>query len=72
MAMVKSLYPPVYRRRSVEFGKQSREGDKIAQEMTFVDESNQVWAGVYKLERQSDGAWKIIGCVLARAKELSL
>jgi hypothetical protein len=72
MAMVKSVYPPVYRRRSVEFGKQSREGDEIAQEMVFVDESNDVWAGVYKLERQGDGDWKITGCVLIRAKESSL
>ena len=59
MAMVKTLYPPVYRRRSAEFGKQSRAGDEIAQEMVFVDESNDVWAGVYKLQRQGDGAWKI-------------
>jgi Domain of unknown function (DUF4864) len=72
MAMVKTAYPPVYRRRSVEFGKQSREGDEIAQEMVFVDESNDVWAGVYKLERQGDGDWKITGCVLIRAKESSL
>jgi hypothetical protein len=72
MAMVKSVYPPVYRRRSAEFGKQSREGDEIAQEMVFVDESNDVWAGVYKLERQGDGNWKITGCVLIRAKESSL
>ncbi len=72
MAMVKTLYPPVYRRRSVEFGKQSREGDQIAQEMVFVDESNDVWDGVYKLERQSGGDWKITACVLVRAKESSL
>jgi hypothetical protein len=72
MSMVKTAYPPVYRRRSVEFGKQSREGDEIAQEMVFVDESNDVWAGVYKLERQGEGDWKITGCVLIRANESSL
>jgi hypothetical protein len=72
MAMVKTVYPPVYRRRSAEFGKQSRAGDEIAQEMVFVDESNDVWAGVYKLQRQGDGAWEITGCVLARTKESSL
>jgi hypothetical protein len=72
MAMVKRTYPPVYRHRSAEFGKQSRAGDEIAQEMTFVDESNDVWAGVYRLERQGDGAWKITGCVLARTSESSL
>jgi hypothetical protein len=72
MAMVKTTYPPVYRRRSAEFGRQSRQGDQIAQEMTFVDESNDVWAGVYRLQRQGDGAWKITGCVLAKTAESSL
>jgi len=72
MAMVKSSYPPVYRRRSVEFGKQSNDGGEIAQGVIFVDEDNVVWNGVYKLGRQTDGDWKITGCVLVKSTQSSL
>jgi hypothetical protein len=72
IAMVKAAYPPVYRHRSVQFGQQSREGGKIQQGVVFVDSDNDVWAGVYSLARQSDGGWKIVGCVIARSNETSL
>jgi hypothetical protein len=72
LAMVKTVYPPVYRHRSVEFGGETRQGDKIEQGVVFVDDDNAVWAGVYTLARQSDGGWKITGCVIARSKETSL
>jgi hypothetical protein len=72
MAMVKSTYPPVYRRRSVEFGKQSNDGEEIDQGVVFVDEDNVVWTGIYKLGRQIGGDWKIIGCVLIRSTQSSL
>ena len=72
LAMVKSVYPAVYRHRSVQFGKQARQGDEIEQGVVFVDADNVVWGGVYTLARQSDGGWKIIGCVIARSTETSL
>ncbi len=72
MAMVKSAYPPVYRRRSVEFGKQKQSGEEIEQGAIFVDEDNDVWIGVYRLARQADGAWKITACVLTRSPQSSL
>jgi len=72
MAMVKAAYPPVYRHRSVQFGAQSRDGDRIEQAVTFVDADNDVWVGVYTLVRQDDGGWKISGCALARSDETSL
>jgi hypothetical protein len=72
LTMVKTVYPPVYRHRSVQFGEETRDGDKIEQGVVFVDGDNAVWAGVYTLRRQSDGGWKIEGCVIARSKETSL
>jgi hypothetical protein len=72
LAMVKSVYPPVYRHRSVQFGKQTRQGDEIEQGVVFIDDDNDVWGGVYTLARQSDGGWKIAGCVIARSNETSL
>lgn len=72
LAMVKSAYPPVYRRRSFEFGQQKRDGDEIEQDVVFVDEDNDVWMGAYKLARQPDDAWKITTCVLIRSTQSSL
>ena len=72
LEMVKTVYPPVYRHRSVQFGDKTREGDKIEQSVVFVDADNIVWGGVYTLRRQSDGGWKIEGCVIARSKQTSL
>jgi len=72
MTMVKSGYPPVYRHRSVQFGDAERNGDDIRQNVVIVDEDNRVWRGVYLLEREADGAWKIQGCALLPSDETSL
>ena len=70
--MVKETYAPVYRHRSVQFGKQSREGDQVEQGVVFVD------AEICRLGRrlhvgsQSDGGWKITGCVIVRSEDTSL
>ena len=71
-AMVKTAYPAVYRHRSVQFGRQTRDGDRAEQSVTFIDSDNLVWSGVYTLGRQEDGGWRIVGCVLARSEETSL
>ena len=72
LAMVRRVYPAVYRHRSVAFGEAARQGDKIEQGVVFVDDDNAVWNGVYTLTRQSDGGWKIEGCVIAPSDETSL
>jgi hypothetical protein len=72
LAMVKTIYPPVYRHRSVQFGDAARKGDKIKQGVVFVDDVNAVWRAIYTLTRQSDGDWKIEGCVIAPSSDTSL
>ena len=72
LAMVRRVYPAVYRHRSVVFGDAARQGDKIEQGVVFVDDDNAVWNGVYTLTRQSDGGWKIEGCVIAPSEQTSL
>jgi hypothetical protein len=72
MAMVKSAYPPVYHHKSVQFGSQTRDGDQIGQTVVIVDNENEVWGGVYTLELESDGSWKISGCVLIKSAQSSL
>jgi hypothetical protein len=68
MDMVRSRYAPVYRHRSAEFQAFSIDGDQASQVMTLVDEDNEVWTAIYKLERQPDGSWLISGCLLTKAE----
>jgi len=72
LAMVKSAYPAVYRHRSAEFGVEKRDGERVRQSIVFVDADNAVWAGVYLLAQQPDGAWRIEGCALRRSDDTSL
>jgi hypothetical protein len=72
LAMVKTIYPPVYRHRSVQFGETARKGDRIEQGVVFVDDDNAVWSAVYTLTLQSDGGWKIEGCVISPSSQTSL
>jgi Domain of unknown function (DUF4864) len=66
MSMVRRGYAPVYRHRSVEFGPATRDGDRIQQEATFVDQAGQAWKALYRLSRQPDGTWLISACWLVK------
>jgi Domain of unknown function (DUF4864) len=72
MTMVRQHYAPVYRHRSVEFGPAKINADTIEQEATFVDENDEVWAALYRLDRQPNGTWLISGCTLIRSDDKSL
>jgi hypothetical protein len=66
-AMVQQGYAPVYRHRSFEFGEAQVEGGVIAQHVHIVDANGKAWDALYTLEREPDGSFKIIGCVLVKA-----
>ena len=66
MSMVRRGYAPVYRHRSVEFGKATSNGDTIQQEATFVDQAGQAWKALYRLNRQPEGTWLISACWLVK------
>ena len=72
MSMVRQHYAPVYRHRSVDFGPAKTDADTIEQEVTFVDENEQVWTALYRLTRQPDGKWLISGCILVRSNDKSI
>ena len=72
MAMVRKSYAPVYRHRSVEYGAFIAEPDSVDQILTIVDDDNEVWKAIYRLQKQPDGNWRTIGCVLIKAAESAL
>jgi hypothetical protein len=69
MTMVQRAYAPVYRHKSFEFGEARAAGGQIAQRVHIIDADGRPWEALYTLERQGDGSFKIIGCVLLKAGE---
>jgi ketosteroid isomerase-like protein len=66
MAMVKSGYQPVYRPRSVTFGRLHEDGDRVVQEVFVVGPDGEPYTALYALQKQPDGSWKISGCRIAK------
>lgn len=64
MAMVRRGYAPVYRHKSFEFREGRAADGKMAQTVRIVDADGNPWDALYTLEQQTDGGWKITGCVL--------
>ena len=62
LAMVRAGYPVVYRASRVTFLiPLSDEGD-LLQGVHLTDGAGTLWLATYRLERQSDGSWRIAGC----------
>lgn len=69
MAMVRKSYAPVWRHKSFEFGEARSADGKIAQRVHIVDADGVPWEALYTLEQQSDGSFRITGCVLLKAAQ---
>jgi Domain of unknown function (DUF4864) len=67
LAMVRELYPPVYRHRSVEFGAFEESGDEASLKATLVDGDSVEWTALYSFKRGENGDWLISGCILVRS-----
>ena len=64
MDMVRGQYQPVYRPRSLAFGPLTDSPYGPQQKVYLVGPDGKSWVALYTLQRQSDGTWKINGCVL--------
>jgi hypothetical protein len=62
LAMVRAGYPVVYRNAGTTFLVPQRAGPEIVQGIHLTDADGALWLATYRLERQSDGAWRIKGC----------
>lgn len=67
MRMVRTGYQPVYRPQSVQFGRVIEYQGQPTQLVTLIAPDGDVVAAYYLMERQSDGVWRIDGCVLREA-----
>lgn len=67
MGMVKSGYAPVYRPKSVTFGRFQAVPGGFAQEVFVVGPDGDGYTALYLLETQPDGSLRIAGCKLVKA-----
>lgn len=66
MSMVRSGYQPVYRPKSVAYGRLKEEAGAFFQEVFVVGADGESYTALYALTRQPDGAWKISGCTIVK------
>lgn len=70
MSMVKQGYKPVYRPKSVTFGRLRETKSGPVQEVYLVGPENRNWLALYSFVQQEDGAWRISGCYLVKSDDL--
>jgi hypothetical protein len=71
MSMVKQGYMPVYRPQQVEFRELKLEGSVISQDVYVIGPDGRGHIARYTMEQQPDGSWRINGCYLTTAPDLS-
>lgn len=71
MATVKEQYRAVYRHRVAFFTAAQRIDGDIVQSVRLTDADDRVWVALYRLEREADGQWRIVGCQLLETKSVS-
>jgi hypothetical protein len=62
LAMVRTGYPVVYRGTGATFLIPLRVDGQLYQGVHLTDAAGVLWLATYRLERQTDGSWRIAGC----------
>ena len=70
--LVKKHYNPIYRHQIVIFSSpEVIEGETI-QLVRVTDRDSHVWLAIYRMQRETDGSWKIDGCQLLETTSISI
>lgn len=62
--LVKKHYNPIYRHQLALFSDPEVIGGETIQVVRLTDRDSRVWLAVYRMQWETDGAWKIDGCQL--------
>ena len=65
LAMVRGVYPMVYRPASVSFHKPEQADGSVMQLVEIKDGDDKSWLALFSLEMQPDLTWRISGCMVA-------
>ena len=71
LRMVKTAFPAVYRPRDTQFRELDVSAELPVQQVFFIGPDGEPVLGLYLMEKQPDGSWKINGCKLAKAPDIS-
>ena len=71
LGMVRSGYAPVYRPREVEFRDLGLEDGRPTQRVLLIGPDGAPVVARYTMERQPDGSWRIGGCILEKAPDVT-
>jgi hypothetical protein len=69
MKMVHNSYTPLYQPRVFDFGETRSVNGKIQQQVHIIDGDGVTWEAIYLLEQESDGSFKITGCILNKTED---
>jgi hypothetical protein len=72
LRMVKAAYPSVYRPRDVQFRDIEPTENGPVQKVFFFAPNGEPELGLYYMEKEEDGNWKINGCQLTSAPDTSI
>lgn len=67
--MVRTAYAPLYRPRYTRFGELTTVAGEITQKLIVVDEEGRPVTALFLMDRQPNGAWRIMGCLLVPSEE---
>ena len=65
LALVRGVYPMVYRPARVAFLKPEQDEDQVLQMVEITDSESKTWLALFAMERQPDNSWRISGCLVA-------
>lgn len=72
LQLIKREYRPIYQSRQAIFSyPEVIDGDTI-QMVNVTDDSSHVWVALFRMERDSDGSWKIDGCELLETASIAI
>ncbi len=64
LALVRGVYPMIYRPASVTFHKPEQDAGSVLQLVEITDTDEKSWFALFSLEQQPDASWRISGCVV--------
>jgi hypothetical protein len=71
MGMVRDGYLPIYRSAQAEFGALQMMNGEPVQEVYVTGQDGISVLAVYTMEQQEDGSWRINGCTILKAPDLT-
>ena len=72
LEMVRTQYPAVFAPRSFSFGELVAEDGSVEQKVEFIGQDGSAVLGVYDMEHEADGSWRVSGCALEKSERIDL